>query len=139
MKFSRYNNGTAMQSHVPCWTETRGKMITFLDESSLLTKPGLPIYETNLKRQSNEWKLPGFPRPKKVHSTKCAVNVMFIVAYDADGVILYHVLPPRQTVNAAYYCTFLQHHLRPRSGENDDTWWYRIPSFCTNCFLFDMI
>ncbi|KAJ4450833.1 hypothetical protein ANN_02264 [Periplaneta americana] len=41
-----------------------------------------------------------------------AVKVMFIVAYDIDGVILHHAVPPRQTVNADYYCRFLQHHLR---------------------------
>ena len=38
---------------------------------------------------------------------------MSIVAQDIDEVTLHHVVPPRQTVNAAYYCTFLQHHLRP--------------------------
>ncbi|KAJ4434037.1 hypothetical protein ANN_16356 [Periplaneta americana] len=41
------------------------------------------------------------------------VKVMFIVAYDIDGVILHHTVPPSQTVNADYYCRFLQHHLRP--------------------------
>ena len=35
----------------------------------------------------------------------------------------------RQTVNAAYYCTFLQHHLRPALRRKDDIWWYRTPSF----------
>ncbi|KAJ4431732.1 hypothetical protein ANN_20334 [Periplaneta americana] len=42
-----------------------------------------------------------------------AVKMKFIVAYDIDGVILHHAVPPRQTVNADYYCRFLQHHLRP--------------------------
>ena len=36
---------------------------------------------------------------KKVHPTQCAVKVVFIVAYDIDGVILHHALPPRQMVN----------------------------------------
>ena len=36
-------------------------------------------YEPNLKRQSNEWRHPGSPRPKKVHPIQCAVKVMFIV------------------------------------------------------------
>ena len=36
-------------------------------------------YEPNLKRQSNEWKHPGSPSPKKVHPAQCAVKVMFIV------------------------------------------------------------
>ena len=42
-------------------------------------------YEPNLKRQSNEWNHPGTSRPKKVRPTQCAVNVMFIMAYDIDG------------------------------------------------------
>ena len=66
-------------------------------------------YESNLKRQSNEWKYPGSPRPKKMRPTQCAV----IVAYDIDGTILHHAVPPRQAINGAYYCTFLQHHLHP--------------------------
>ncbi|KAJ4427572.1 hypothetical protein ANN_25220 [Periplaneta americana] len=54
MKFPKFNNGIAMQSHRPCWTGTKGKMTTFLDESSLWTKPGLAhTNQPNLKRQSN--------------------------------------------------------------------------------------
>ena len=62
-------------------------------------------YVPHLIRQSNEWKHPGSPRRRKVRPTQCAVKVMFIVTYDIDGVILHHALPPRQMVNAAYYCT----------------------------------
>ena len=87
------------------------------------------IYAPKLKNQSNEWKHPGSPRPKKVRPTQCAVKVVFIVVYDIDGVILHHALPQRQMVNVVYYCTFLQQHLRPRSGENYDSWWYGTPSF----------
>ena len=71
------------------------------------------LYEPNLKRQSNEWKHPGSSRSNKVCPTQWAVKVMLIVTYDIDGVILQHVVPPRQMVNAVYYCTYLQHHLRP--------------------------
>ena len=41
------------------------------------------------------------------------VKVMVILVYDCDGVILTHYVPLRQTVNAQYYCSFLEHHLRP--------------------------
>ncbi|KAJ4450652.1 hypothetical protein ANN_02081 [Periplaneta americana] len=40
-------------------------------------------------------------RTKKVRPTQSAMKVMFIVAYDIDGVILHHAVPPRQTANAA--------------------------------------
>ena len=68
---------------------------------------------TNLKCQSNEWKHPGSPHPKKVSPTQCAVKVMFIVAYDNVGVTLHYSEPTRQMIKASYYCMFLQHHLRP--------------------------
>ena len=68
-------------------------------------------YEPNLKCQSNEWKHPSSPHSNIVHPTQYAVKVMFIVAYDIDGVILHHAVPVRQTVNTAYCCIFLQHHL----------------------------
>ena len=42
-----------------------------------------------------------------------SVKVRFIVAYDIDGIIPHHAVSPRQSVNAACYCTFLRHHLRP--------------------------
>ncbi|KAJ4444105.1 hypothetical protein ANN_05894 [Periplaneta americana] len=69
-------------------------------------------YEPNLKRQSNEWKHPGSPRPKKVRPTQSAVKEMFIVAYDIDGVILHHAVPPRQTENVDYWNIHLKEPLR---------------------------
>ncbi|PNF23534.1 hypothetical protein B7P43_G05594, partial [Cryptotermes secundus] len=41
------------------------------------------------------------------------VRVMVILVYDCDGVILTHNVPRQQTVNAQYYCSFLEHNLRP--------------------------
>ena len=50
-------------------------------------------YEPNLKRQSDEWKHPSSPRPKKVRPIQCAVKVMFIVDYDIYGVVMHHDVP----------------------------------------------
>ncbi|KAJ4432887.1 hypothetical protein ANN_21526 [Periplaneta americana] len=64
-----------LRLHRPCWTGTKGKMKTFLNESSLWTKPGLAhTNQPNLKRQSNEWKHPGSSRLKKVCPTQSAVK-----------------------------------------------------------------
>ena len=41
-------------------------------------------YEPNLKRQSNVWKDPGSPHPKKMRPTQCTVKVMFIVTYGIE-------------------------------------------------------
>ena len=65
------------------------------------------LYEPNLKHQSYECKHTGSPHPKKVRLAQCAVKV----AYDIDGLIIHNAVPSRQTVNATFYCTFLQHHL----------------------------
>ena len=77
----------------------------FLRRIAAMDETWAGSYEPNLKSQSNEWKYPGSSLPKKVHPKQCAVWVTFIVAYDIDGVILHHAVPPRQMVNAAYYCT----------------------------------
>ena len=98
-----------------------GRIIT-LDETWTCS------YEPHLMRQSNEWKHPGSPRPKKVRPTQSNVKAMFIVTYDTDGVILHHTVPQRQTVNVATTAIssviiFVQH-----SGESDSTCWQRVPS-----------
>ena len=58
-------------------------------------------YEPNFKRQSNEWKHPGSPRPNESAPYTMSVKIMSIMAYDIDVVILHHAVPPRQTVNSA--------------------------------------
>ena len=83
----------------------------FLGQIVTMDETWARSYKPNLKCQSNEWKHPSSPHSKKVHPTQCNVKVMFIVVYDIDGVLLYHAVLPRQSVNAAYYCMFLQHHL----------------------------
>ena len=112
MKFPRCNNGTAMQTYTPCWTDTKGKVMTFLDESTLWMKPGFAHTNQTWKANQINEKHAGSDRPKKVLS---------IVAYDIHGIILHHAVPLRPIVNTEYYCTFLQHHLRPslrRKGRN---------------------
>ncbi|KAJ4429951.1 hypothetical protein ANN_22155 [Periplaneta americana] len=81
----------------------QGEGDDFLGKIVAMDETWTRSYEPNLKRQSNEWKHPGSPRPKKVRPTQSAVKEMFIVAYDIDGVILHHAVPPRQTENADYW------------------------------------
>ncbi|KAJ4450719.1 hypothetical protein ANN_02149 [Periplaneta americana] len=61
-------------------------------------------YEPQLKHQSDEWHHQGSPRKTTVRQTLTDVTAMLILAYDWDGVILKHTIPPRQNVNAEYYC-----------------------------------
>ena len=73
----------------------------FLGRIVTLDETWARSYEPHLKRQSNEWKHPGFPRAKKVRPTHSNVKATFIVAYGIEGVILHHTVPQRHTVNAA--------------------------------------
>ena len=67
-------------------------------------------YEPELKHQWNKWRHHGSPRKQTVRPTPTNVKVMLILAYDWDGVIVNRTVPRGQTVNAAYYCSFLQDH-----------------------------
>ena len=105
MKFQRCNNGNANAVTQALLNQHKREGGDFLGRIVAMDETWARSFEPNLKHQSNEWKHPGSPHPKKVRPTQCAVKVMFIMAYDTDGVIF-----PRQMLKAAYYCTFLQHH-----------------------------
>ncbi|PNF32359.1 hypothetical protein B7P43_G10097 [Cryptotermes secundus] len=66
-----------------------------------------------MKRQSNEWRHYRLPRKSKVCQNPSNVKVMVILVYDCDGVILTLTIPRQQTVSVQYYCSFLEHTLRP--------------------------
>lgn len=69
-------------------------------------------YEPELKRQSNEWRHPGSPRKHKVRQNPSPTKLMIILAYDSQGVLVCHPVREGRTVNAQYYKSFLQYHLR---------------------------
>ena len=69
-------------------------------------------YEPELKRQTAEWSHEGSPRRQKFRQNPSPVKLMVILAYDVQGVSLYHILPHSETVNAQYYAAYLQNHLR---------------------------
>ena len=59
------------------------------------------------------WRHYGSPQKSKVRQNPSNVKVMVILVYDCDGVILMHTVPRQQTVSVQYYCSFLEHNLRP--------------------------
>lgn len=68
------------------------------------------VYEPELKCQSSEWRLRGSPHPQKARQEPSRVEIMMIVAYDHEGVILSHAVPAG---HAEYYFRFVKYHLRP--------------------------
>ena len=57
-EISEVQRGTAMQSHRPCWTGNKGKVTTFLEESSLWTKPGLTHSNQTWNANQMNWSIP---------------------------------------------------------------------------------
>ena len=81
-------------------------------ELSLLTKRGLET-EPEFKSQSNEWRSPTSPRPKKFRRAQSNVKRM-IFAYDYRGIM---TIPYGTSVTAAYYRDGMQ-KLRRKMHKN---------------------
>ena len=93
-----------MQSHTPCWTSTKGKVTTFLNELSLWTKPGLA--HTN---QTWNLNLVNGSIPALLVQRKCAPhNVLWRWCWLWR---MTHAVYPRQIINA---CLLLHVPAAPR-------------------------
>ena len=85
----------------------------FLRHIITLDETRVRCYQPKLKRQSNEWRHNDSPWPQKYWQEQDPIKVMFIVAYDFNGVLVIHSVPVESRVNGAYYSYFLEHRLRP--------------------------
>jgi histone-lysine N-methyltransferase SETMAR len=70
-------------------------------------------YDPETKRQSQQWKTPLSPRPKKARMSKSKVKTMLISFFDNRGIVHKEFVPPGQTVNAVFYRDVLE-RLRKR-------------------------
>ena len=59
------------------------------------------------KQQSEQWKHPGSPPPKKANTVPSAGKVMALVFWEADGILLIDYLQKGQTINGTYYASLL--------------------------------
>ena len=69
-------------------------------------------YDLETKAQSSQWKLPGFPCPKKVKQSCSKIKTILTVFFDWEGVIHHEYTPPGQTINQEYYLFFVLLWLR---------------------------
>jgi len=74
-------------------------------------------FEPELKSQSNEWRSPSSPRPKKFRRAQSKVKQMMIFAYDHRGIIMTDRVPCGTSVTAAYYRDWMQ-ELRRKMHKN---------------------
>lgn len=75
----------------------------FMDRIVTVDETWISLYTPETKAQSTMWKTPGSPSPKKFKMSQSTKKQMFVVFFDARGVILAHAVPQGQTVDAAYY------------------------------------
>ena len=74
-----------------------------MDRIVTVDETWISLYTPETKAQSTMWKTPGSPSPKKFKMSQSTKKQMFVVFFDARGVILAHAVPQGQTVDAAYY------------------------------------
>ena len=75
----------------------------FMDRIVTVDETWISSYRPETKAQSTMWKTPGSPSPKKFIMSQSTKKQMYVVFFDARGVILVYAIPQRQTVDAAYY------------------------------------
>ena len=63
----------------------------------------ISFYTPETKQQFIMWKTTDSPSSKKFKQTQSIKKQMFIIFFDARGVVLANAVPQGQTVNAAYY------------------------------------
>ena len=96
-------------------TEWKQWDCTYGHEANVSLRPIITLAETwvrccqrKLKRQSNEWQHNDSAwQKKKYRQEQDPLKVMYIVAFDFDGVLVTHSVPAGNRVNGVYYSYFL--------------------------------
>ena len=78
------------------WNVLSVKVMNFLGATD--DETWIKLYEPETKEQSTMWKTPGSPSPKKFKVCPLKKKQMFIVSFDAEGVILSTAVPHGQTI-----------------------------------------
>lgn len=60
-------------------------------------------YDPDTKRQSEQWKSKGEPKPQKLRFQKSRIKTMLITFYDSKGVVHKEFVPEGETVNGEFY------------------------------------
>ncbi len=65
-------------------------------------------FDSNTKCESETWKHPEEPRPKKVGQEKSAGKVLLVAFFDCRGLVHQYYCPPKTRSNAEYYIKTLE-------------------------------
>ena len=75
-------------------------------------------YEPELKRQSTEWRHEGSPRRQKFRQNPSPVNLIVILAYDLQGVILCHMVKMLMHSTMLHICKIIYIVQLGTNGQN---------------------
>lgn len=84
---------------------------TFLDQIITTDETWLFHFDPETKAQSQVWKTPNTPPPKKARVCKSGGKHMFVFFMDRKGMLLCHAVPEGQNINAEYYSKVLRRDL----------------------------
>ena len=65
----------------------------YMDRIVTVDETWISLYTPETKVQSTIWKTPGSPSPKKFQTNQSTKKQIFVVFFDAKGVILAHAVP----------------------------------------------
>ena len=94
-----------------CWEDSKLNQ-NFLHKVITEDESWVFDYDPETKRQSEEWYTKSSPRPKKARMSRSRVKTI-IVFFDSRGIVHKEFVPPRQSVNHAFYKDVLE-RLRKR-------------------------
>jgi len=83
-------------------------------------------YDSEIKRQSMQWKTQKSPRPKKARMSRSQVKTMLVCFFDHKGIVQYEFIAQGQTVSQQCYLEVLtnlrDYVRRKRPGVRPDKW-----------------
>jgi hypothetical protein len=96
--------------HLQRW---RNEGNAFLDRILTVDESWMHSFDPQLKQQNAEWRAPMSPRKKIARRSPGALKVMHVMFFSRNGLVLDHPVSVGTTVNGRYYCSLLQHKVRP--------------------------
>jgi hypothetical protein len=84
----------------------------FLSHILTVDKSWMCLFDRQLKRQNADWHAPMSSSKKIAQCSQGALEVMHVLFFSQNGLVLYHLKPIGMTVSGKYYCTLLQDKVR---------------------------
>ena len=90
--------------------------------SNVITGDETYAYNPETKTQSSQWKCPRSPQPKKARQVRSNIKSILICFFDQKGIVHKELVPPGQTINAAFYVEVLKRLRENVRRKRPDQW-----------------